>query len=231
VARTRTARTERKGFSLAKGPIGLIGLAMIAYGVIAFLMGGDSFTSDPPDGIVSGDTFLGLEGNGWTNLLWVGGGLLLVLSAPMHWGAKTMGLIVGLVLAAATVISIFDGPDVFGIFAANDTTTLVWGIAAAALLLLALLPRVGRKRGAATDDRAVVARDGDRDRRHRRDVEPLEREAYERGRRDAERELTGEHHRTPRFGKERDVERDRTAVAADGRDERAQRDEGGFRRL
>jgi hypothetical protein len=212
VARTRTARTERSGFSLAKGPIGLIGLAMIAYGVIAFLMGGDSFTSNPPDGTVSGDTFLGLEGNGWTNLLWAGGGLLLVLSAPMHWGAKTMAIIVGLVLAAATVISLIDGPDVFGIFAANDTTTLAWGIVAAALLLLAFLPRVGRKKrpDADADDRVVVERD--RDRRHHRGAEPLEREAYERGRRDAERE------HAPTAASDRPVER-------------TERDEGGFRRL
>jgi hypothetical protein len=229
VARTTTARTERSGFSLAKGPIALIGLAMIAYGVIAFLMGGDSFTSNPPDGTVSGDTFLGLEGNGWTNLLWAGGGLLLVLSAPMHWGAKTMAIIVGLVLAAAAIISLIDGPDVFGIFAANDTTTLAWGIVAAALLLLAFLPRVGRKRraGADADDRVVV----ERERRHDRDVDPLEREAYERGRRDAERDLTGEHHRTSRFETERDADRDQTAVAADAPEDRARRDEGGFRRL
>jgi hypothetical protein len=228
VARTRTARTERSGFSLAKGPIALIGLAMIAYGVIAFLMGGDSFTSNPPDGTVTGDTFLGIEGNGWTNLLWAGGGLLLVLAAPMHWGAKTMAIIVGLVLAAATVISLVDGPEVFGIFAANDTTTLAWAIVAAALLVLAFLPRIGRRRRADADverDRRVVAERGG----ERRDVEPLEREAYERGRRDAELERTHEADRTSRFGKE--PEREGTAVAGDGRAERAERDEGGFRRL
>ncbi len=41
------------------------------------------------------------------------------------------------------MIALVDGDDVFGIFAANGLTKLIWGIAAAVLLVLALLPRVG----------------------------------------------------------------------------------------
>ena len=155
----RTHRSEN-GFSLAKGPVGLLGLAMIAYGVLAYLFGGTSFDMSPVDGTVSGDTFLGIEGNGWTNALWVAAGLLLVLGAPMHWGAKTMAIIVGLALGAASVISMVDGDDVFGIFAANGPTMLAWGAAAAALLVLALLPRVGggRRRKRHDDDDVHVER-------------------------------------------------------------------------
>jgi hypothetical protein len=217
VARTRTARTERKGVSLAKGPVAIVGLAMIAFGVISFLAGGDSFTTNAPDGTVTGDTFLGIEGNGWTNVLWVGGGLLLVLAAPMHWGAKTMALIVGIALGAAAIITLVRGDDVFGIFAANDMTTLVWGAVAAGLLLLALLPRVGRKRHVATtrDDRVEG----------RHEAEPLEREAYERGRRDAEREHATGTHETRRFDRDRDARP--TEAEAETHEER---DRGGFRR-
>jgi hypothetical protein len=243
VARTKTARTDRKGVSLAKGPIALLGLAMIAFGVIAFLMGGDSFTTNSPDGPVTGDTFLGLEGNGWTNALWVAGGLLLVLAAPMHWGAKTMAIIVGLALAAAAIISLVDGPGVFGVLAANDMTELVWGAVAVGLLILALLPRVGRKKHVEHErDGAVVERDHER-----RHVDPVEREAYERGRRDAERERTGAAgtagtERTSRFGRDRHAAREDERVVEDERtvrddrtavhtDEAAERDRGGFRRL
>ena len=127
--------------------MGLIGIAMIAWGVIHFLSGGTGFGMDPMSGTVNGDTLLGLEGNGWTNVLWAGGGLLLVLGAPMHWGAKSMSLIVGLVLGAASVISIYDGSDVFGIIAANGPTQLALGAAATALIILSLLPRVGKGRG------------------------------------------------------------------------------------
>lgn len=185
---------HRDGVSLAKGPVAILGLAMIAWGVISFLMGGNGFTADPMSGTATGDTFLGLEGNGWTNLLWVAAGLLLVFGAPMHWGAKSMAIIVGLVLGAASVISMADGDDVFGIFAANGLTQLAWGAAAVALLVLSLLPRVGRKRKAHDDvdhrdDRHREVAAGGRHREHRAD--PVEREAYERGRRDAEREQTG----------------------------------------
>jgi hypothetical protein len=98
------------------------------------------------------------------------------------------------------------------------------------LLLLALLPRVGGKRRAAAHDRDRAVVERGHEHRH---VDPVEREAYERGRRDAEREHTVGHDRTARFDKEpvHETDRDRTA-ADDARTERADpRDGGGFRRL
>ena len=157
------ARTERSGgVSLAKGPAGIVGLALLAYGITGLIFGGSGFTSDPLSGTVNGSTWLGVEGNGWTNLLFAGSGALLLLGAPLHWGAKTLALVVGLVLGAASVISLVDGQDVFGIFAANGLTKLAWGVAAAILLVVALLPRVGkdkhgddrtRSRGTSWDER------------------------------------------------------------------------------
>ena len=146
--------TDHKGVSLAKGPVAIIGLALLAYGVTGLLFGGHGFTAHAVSGTVTGKSWLGLEGNGWTNLLFAGAGALLVFGAPLHWGAKSMSLIVGLALGAASVISLVDGDDVFGIFAANGLTKLVWGIAAAVLIVLSLLPRVGRKRRD-DDDRPV----------------------------------------------------------------------------
>jgi hypothetical protein len=152
-AHNREARPRRRGVSLAKGPVGLIGLASLAFGVLGFIFANQSFTMHAPSGTVNGGTFLGIEGNGWTWLLFVVGGLLLALSAPAHWGAKSMAFIVGLAAGAASVIAMVDGDDVFGIFAANGPTELVLGLAAVALLVLALLPRVGKKRAAAPPDR------------------------------------------------------------------------------
>ena len=100
------ARTKKtKGVSLAKGPVGLIGMALLAYGVTALIFGGHSFTTDPLSGTVQGETWLGLEVNAWSSLLFIGAGALLLLGAPLHWGAKTMSLIVGLGLGAASVIA------------------------------------------------------------------------------------------------------------------------------
>ena len=137
------ANKVHKGTSLAKGPVAVIGIALLALGVLGLIFGGNGFTADPVDGTVQGTTWLGLETNGWSNLLLAGAGALLLAGSPLHWGAKSLSLIVGLALGAASVIAIVDGDDVFGIFAANGLTALVWGIAAAVLLVLALLPRVG----------------------------------------------------------------------------------------
>lgn len=141
-----------KGTSLAKAPVGIIGIILLVGGILGLLFGSTDFTTAPIDGDVSGDTFLGIEGNGWTWLLFAAAGAILLLSAPLHWGAKTMALAVGLVLGAASVISIIDGSDVFGVFAANGPTMLAFGAAATALLLVALLPRT---RGRRVEERPV----------------------------------------------------------------------------
>jgi hypothetical protein len=138
------ARNDNKGISLAKGPVAVIGVALLALGLLGLVFGGNGFTSDPVSGTAQGTKWLGLEANGWSNVLFAGAGALLLFGSPLHWGAKTLSLIVGLALGAASVIALVDGDDVFGIFAANGLTKLVWGVAAAVLLVLALLPRVGR---------------------------------------------------------------------------------------
>jgi hypothetical protein len=158
----RNDARKSRGTSLAKGPAWFIGLALLALGVTGLIFGSTDFASSPVNGDVTGETWLSIAGNGWTWALFAAGGLLLMLAAPMHWGAKTMALIVGLALGAASVISLVDGTDVFGIFAANGMTKLVWGAAAAALLIIALLPRVGK-------DKGDKHRDDDRHRDHDRD--------------------------------------------------------------
>jgi hypothetical protein len=141
----RERRTTSPGVSLAKGPVGIIGMILLAYGVTGLIFGGNGFDSSPLDGTVNGDTWLGIEGNGWSNLLAIGAGGVLLFGAQMHWSAKTTALIGGLVFAAAAIIALVDGNDVLGIFAANDATKLAWAVTAAALVIVAFLPRVGRK--------------------------------------------------------------------------------------
>ena len=143
-------RQRTKGTSLAKGPVGLIGLALLAYGITALIFGGHSFAQHAPNGAVHGKSWLGLEVNGWSGLLFVAGGLLLLLAAPLHWGAKGMSLIVGLALGAAALIALANGHGAVGIFAANHLTELVWGAVAVLLIVLSQLPRVGAKTQAYT---------------------------------------------------------------------------------
>jgi hypothetical protein len=150
MARDRTAeRPPRKGVSLAKGPVGLIGALSLALGVLGFIFGSQSFTMHPVSGDVTGGTFLGIGGNGWTWVLFAGAGLLLLLGSPTHWGAKSLALIVGLAAGAASVIAMVDGKDVFGIIAENGWTELILGAGSIALIVFSLLPRVGKRRGTA----------------------------------------------------------------------------------
>ena len=139
----------RSGVSLAKGPVLLIGIASLALGVLGFIFANQSFTFNAPSGTVNGSNFLGIEGNGWTWVLFAVAGLLLMLGAPVHWGAKSMAFIVGVAMVVGALIALSDGNDILGIFATNNWTKLVMGVGGVALILLSMAPRVGRRRGTA----------------------------------------------------------------------------------
>src|SRR4051794_35370263 len=139
----------RNGVSLAKGPVGLVGLASLALGVLGFIFASRSFTFDAPSGTVNGSTFIGIEGNGWTWALFAAAGLLLLLGSPIHWGAKSMAFIVGVAFVVGALIALSDGSDILGIFATNNWTKLVMGAGGIALIVLSMMPRVGRRRGTA----------------------------------------------------------------------------------
>jgi hypothetical protein len=132
-----------KGISLAKGPVLIVGVALLAFGILALLIGGaTSFTAKPLSGMVSGKKFIGLEVNGWSSLMFIASGAVLVFGSPLHWGAKLTSILVGIVLVAAAVLAYINDDSALGIFAANGLTELVWLAAGALLLVLALLPRV-----------------------------------------------------------------------------------------
>ena len=139
----------RRGVSLAKGPVAIIGIAALALGILGFVFADRSFSFDFPSGTVEGDTFLGIEGNGWTWIMFAAAGLLLLLGSPIHWGAKSMAFIVGVALGVGALIALSDGNDVLGIIATNNWTKLIMGVAGAGLVLLSMMPRVGKRRGGA----------------------------------------------------------------------------------
>ena len=139
------SRYRTKGVSLAKGPVGLVGLVLLAYGITALIFGGHGFAQHVLNGAVHGKTWLGLEVNGWSGLVFIAAGLLLLLSAPLHFTAKGISLIVGIALGAIAVIAAVNGHGALGLFAANHLTEIVWGAGAVLLIGLSLLPRVGAR--------------------------------------------------------------------------------------
>ena len=113
-------------------------------------------------------------------MLFAAAGLLLLLGSPIHWGAKSMAFIVGVALVVGALISLSDGNDILGIFATNNWTKLVMGAGGAALILLSMMPRVGRRarHGAAWPSASA--------RRERRPLRPRQR---------PRRARAGDHHR------------------------------------
>ena len=147
--------SRSNGVSLAKGPVAILGLIGIVYGVSGLIFASHGFALHIPHGSVQGKHWIGLLVNGWSELLFIAAGLALALFAPAHWGAKSMSMLVGLVLLVAAVVAAIRGNGVFGIFAANKLTELVWAAAGVLLLVLSLLPRVG---GHGRDERSPRAR-------------------------------------------------------------------------
>jgi len=162
MARTETyddTPKPRSGISLAKGPVALIGIAALALGVLGFIFADQGFNFDFPSGTVEGGTFLGIEGNGWTWVMFAAAGLLLLLGSPIHWGAKSMAFIVGVTMLVGALIALSDGNDILGIIATNNWTKLIMGAAGAGLILLSMMPRIGKRRGgtpmATRDEREI----------------------------------------------------------------------------
>jgi len=132
-----------RGVSLAKGPIALVGLLGIIYGLTALIVRAHSFALHFPNGHVHGPLWIHLMVNGWTSLLFIAAGLALLFSAAAHITAKTMAMLVGIVLIVLAIIAYAQGHGALGIFAADHWTELIWGVAGIVLVLLALMPRVG----------------------------------------------------------------------------------------
>jgi hypothetical protein len=132
-----------RGVSLAKGPIAVVGLLGIIYGVSALIVKAHGFALHFPSGHVHGQIWLHLKVNGWTALLFIAAGLALLFSAAAHITAKTMAILVGVVMIVLAIIAVSQKHGALGIFAADHWTELVWGVAGVVLLVLALMPRVG----------------------------------------------------------------------------------------
>lgn len=66
-----------------------LGLIGVIYGISALILGDHGFALHVRHGAVHGKKWLGLEVNGWSDLLFIASGLALLFSAPLHCGAKS----------------------------------------------------------------------------------------------------------------------------------------------
>jgi hypothetical protein len=134
------ARPSRTNDSaVARAPVWIIGVLLVAFGMVGLLTGGGDFSADPFNGDVAGEVLLGIEANGWTNALFVVNGGLLILASVTLLSARFVAVAVGLDFAAAAAVALIDGSNVLGVFATNGATQTVWAVLALVLLVLAVV--------------------------------------------------------------------------------------------
>src|SRR3954447_9831022 len=141
----------RRGPSPAQAFCGLAGLVLVVAGVLGVFANADF------GGAGHRGSFLGLDVNGWHNVVHILTGLLLLAGAPSASAARVVCVVFGGAYAVVAVLGIIDGSDVLGLIPI-DTADNVLHVALAVLALVAALAPVP---GAAP--RPEPARDRERD--------------------------------------------------------------------
>jgi Domain of unknown function (DUF4383) len=156
-----TGRTPAQWYCL------LAGLGLLLAGIFGWLADGSFDTGSSGDtdaagnanGALQGDSFLGLEVNGWHNLVHLLSGLVLLAAFSKRKPAKTVALAFGVVYGVVAVIGLVDGNDVLGLIPINPADNVLHLVLAAAGILAALISPTDEVRR-----RPTIHTDGDDDR-------------------------------------------------------------------
>ena len=149
--RDTTARAPR---TLAQWYCLIFGVTLLLAGIFGFIADTSFDTSTSPEG----SSFLGLEVNGWHNLVHLGSGLLLLAAANTRPTAKTVAIGFGFVYAIVALWGLIDGQSVLFIPVNGADNILHAAIAVLGVVLGMRSPTTkreqirGRRR---TADRAV----------------------------------------------------------------------------
>ena len=149
--RTHSRRNLAQWFCL------VVGLTLVLAGLLGFIADATFDTSASgvdaeggnQGGGLQGDLFLGLEVNGWHNLVHIASGLLLLAGAGTRRSARTVAIIFGLTYAVVTIIGLIDGTDVLGILPVNVFDNVLHALLAIGALAVGL----GRDRDDHADGR------------------------------------------------------------------------------
>ena len=119
----------------------VVGVVLLLAGLIGFVAEG-SFSSG--DTLERG-SLLGLDVNGWHNLVHVASGLLLLAAANTRPTAKTVAIGVGFTYALVTLWGLIDGEDILGVIPVNGPDNVLHLVLAAAGIALGMMsPTTGR---------------------------------------------------------------------------------------
>jgi hypothetical protein len=133
-----TAST-RRGPTPAQAFCGLVGAVLVLAGVLGFL--GDSSFGGPDER----GSFLGLDVNGWHNLVHIASGLLLLAGAPSAAAARAVCATFGGAYAVVAILGWVDGSDVLGLIPVDGADNVLHSaLAVLALMAAASAPRPER---------------------------------------------------------------------------------------
>jgi hypothetical protein len=131
--RDRDERTPAQWFCL------VVGAVLVLAGLFGFLADSAFDTGNGADSL-NGDTLLGLEVNGWHNLVHIASGAFLLAMAARHASARTAALAFAGIYAVVTVIGMVDGHDVLGFMPVNPADNVLHLVLALAGLAAGLAP-------------------------------------------------------------------------------------------
>lgn len=120
-ATTAGARDRNRGRTAAQWFCYIVGPVLILAGLLGFTADGSFEAGNGVDG----DTLLGLEVNGWHNLVHAASGLFLLVMASKRASARLASIAFGLIYAVVTVIGLVDGSDILGILPVNGADNVL----------------------------------------------------------------------------------------------------------
>jgi hypothetical protein len=130
---------------------GLVGAVLLLLGLIGFAVD----ASFHAGGHLDGHRLLGLEVNGWHNVVHVASGLLLLAGLGSNARARRVCGLFGLTYLVVTVAGLIDGSDVFGLFPVDPADNVLHAVLAIGALWAAA--RSKDRRDVLARDRVLVA--------------------------------------------------------------------------
>ena len=130
---------------------GVLGAVLVLAGLIGFGTDGSFETGAGLDG----DTLLGLEVNGWHNVVHIASGLLLLAGLGSNGRARRVCKLFGVTYLIVTIVGLADGNDLFTLLPVNAADNILHAALAIVALWAAAISK--DKRDIIGKDRVVVA--------------------------------------------------------------------------
>ena len=129
---------------------GVLGATLVLAGLVGFAADSTFDTGD-----VQGDTLLGLEVNGWHNVVHLASGLLLLAGLGSNARARKVCKLFGLTYLVVSIVGLIDGSDIFGLLPVNAADNVLHAVLAVVALWAAAVSK--DRRDTIARYRAVVA--------------------------------------------------------------------------